>query len=218
MKIKYYGHAAFQITTDGGIKIIIDPYQSGAFSGALAYGKITDEADVVLTSHDHDDHNYIGDIRGSFTKIGAAGEYETKGIRVRAVHTYHDQSKGSERGNNLIFAVEADGLTIIHAGDLGHVLDEETLSKIGGADVLLLPVGGFYTINAGEATKIMETMSPSITVPMHYKTAKCDFPIASVEDFTEGRVNVKKLSDAVLEITKATLPQQPEIVVLKHAL
>lgn len=218
MKIKWYGHAAFKITTDDGVRVIIDPYQSGAFGGALSYGKITDEADIVLTTHDHDDHNYIKDLKGKFKQLNKEGVYQEKGLRIEAIPCFHDGSKGKERGNNLIFSIEADGLRIVHMGDLGHTLAQEVTKKIGKADVLLLPVGGFYTIDANEASTVMADINPTVTVPMHFRTAKCDFPIAGVESFTAGKKGVKFIDTAEIEITRASLPKDPEIIVLKYAL
>ncbi len=218
MKIKWYGHAAFLLTTATGTRIIIDPYRSGAFGGALSYGKITDEADVVLTSHDHDDHNYTDDIGGKFQRLAAAGTYELEGLTVRAVETFHDASEGKERGENLVFVVEADGLRVVHLGDLGHALSTETLRRIGRADVLLIPVGGFYTIDAKEAALIMGALGPAVTVPMHFKTEKCDFPIAGVEEFVKGKSQVRVAEGAEIEVTKEGLPKTPEIIVLRHAL
>jgi len=218
MKIKWYGHSAFLITTAKGVRIITDPYQSGAFGGDLAYGKITDEADIVLSSHDHDDHNYTKDIRGRFTYINKAGAYEEKGVSIRAVPTYHDGSKGSQRGKNLFFIVEADGLRVAHAGDLGHTLDAAAAGEIGQVDILLLPVGGFFTVDASEATRIVEALKPRITIPMHFKTEKCAFPITPVEDFTRGKERVRTLKVTEGEFSKAGLPGEAEIVVLDHAL
>lgn len=218
MKIKWYGHAAFKITTDQGVRIIIDPYESGAFGGALKYGKITEEADIVLTSHDHDDHNYIRDIKGNFTQIKEAGTHNIKNIKIKAISTYHDPSKGTERGNNLIFVIEADGLTLAHTGDLGHTLEKGTTGEIGKVDVLLLPVGGLYTIDAGEASRVMNDMKPAVTIPMHFKTEKCDFPIAKVEEFTAGKAGVKTVKTSEIEINKAGLPANPEIIVMEYAL
>jgi L-ascorbate metabolism protein UlaG (beta-lactamase superfamily) len=143
MKIKWYGHAAFLLTTDAGTRIIIDPYQSGAFDGALSYGKITDEADLVLVSHEHDDHNYTADIKGAFRTVKEEGTFEGKGVSITAISSFHDTSKGAERGENLIFVVEAEGVRVAHLGDLGHELDGQTLGRIGKIDVLLVPVGGF---------------------------------------------------------------------------
>lgn len=218
MKIKWYGHAAFLLKTAKGVRIIIDPYQSGAFGGALSYGKITDEADIVLSSHDHDDHNYTKDIKGKFLLIDKKGEYEEKGIKIRAIPTFHDPSKGSERGNNLIFTIGADDLTVVHAGDLGHALDGGTIKAIGEIDILLLPVGGFYTIDADEATRVCKELKPRVTIPMHYKTDKCDFPIANVEEFTRGKKGVKMPGEAEVEFSRETLPAGEEIVVMRYAL
>ncbi|MBA4418709.1 MAG: MBL fold metallo-hydrolase [Syntrophus sp. (in: bacteria)] len=218
MKIKWYGHAAFMITTDRGIRIIIDPYQPGAFDGALSYGKIADEADIVLTSHDHDDHNYIADIEGVFDHISIAGSHQVQGVRIKAVSSFHDPSRGKERGDNLLFVIEADGLRIAHMGDLGHTLEKSAIAELGPIDVLILPVGGLYTIDSQEATKVMRDIQPAITIPMHYKTDKCAFPIAGVEEFTNGKGLVRDAMASEIVVTKKTLPGQPEILLLKPAL
>jgi L-ascorbate metabolism protein UlaG (beta-lactamase superfamily) len=218
MKVKWYGHSAFLITTAAGVRIITDPYQSGAFGGALSYGRITEEADIVLSSHDHDDHNYTKDIQGEFTFINKEGVYEEKGVTIRAVATFHDTSRGSERGRNLIFVIEADGLRLAHAGDLGHALDAAALKELGRIDILLIPVGGFYTIDAHEAAGVVEDIKPLVTIPMHFKTDKCDFPITPVEEFTKGKTGVRDMGKTEVEFSKATLPSQREIVVLGHAL
>ena len=218
MKIKWYGHAAFQITTEKGIRIIIDPYESGSFSGALSYDKIEDEADIVLTSHDHADHNYTKDIRGKYNHISKAGDHEIKDIKIKAIPCFHDSLGGKKGGSNLIFVITADGLNLVHMGDIGHSLDQELLKKIGKVDILLLPVGGFFTIDAVMAQKIMNDIKPSVTVPMHYKTLKCNFPIAPVEDFTKNQTNVRTLKESSIVIKKETLPKEPEIIVLQHAL
>ncbi|OPY65352.1 MAG: metal-dependent hydrolase [Syntrophorhabdus sp. PtaU1.Bin050] len=218
MKIKLYGHAAFKITTNSGVRIIIDPYESGSFDGALAYGKITDEADVVLTTHDHADHNYIKDIRGKFVHINNAGNHEVKGVKMKGVPSFHDPSKGKKLGNNLIFLIEADGLRVAHMGDIGHTLDKTSIEDLGAVDVLLVPVGGIYTIDASKAAGVMKDIKPAVTIPMHYKTAKCDVPIAGVEDFTRGEWEVRKAGTSEITVTRDSLPAKPTIVVLDHAL
>jgi L-ascorbate metabolism protein UlaG (beta-lactamase superfamily) len=218
MKIKFYGHSAFMITTDTGVRIITDPYQSGSFGGALSYGKITDEADIVLASHDHEDHNYTKDIKGKFTHITKAGTHDVKGLKIRAIPSHHDTSKGKDRGSNLIFVVDVDGLTVAHAGDLGHTLEKETLEEIGKVDILLIPVGGFYTIDAREATKVMKDLKPAITIPMHFKNDKCNFPISDVEEFVGGKKGVTRAKASEIEIKKELLPKEQEIIVLEPAL
>ena len=218
MKIKWYGHSAFQIITDKGIRIIIDPFESGAFGGSIAYGKITDEADIVLTSHDHGDHNYIKDIRGNFVHINNAGQYEEKGVKIKAIPTFHDKSKGKERGTNIIFVLYGDDLVVTHLGDLGHALDDSILQNIGKVDVLLLPIGGFFTIDAEEATKIMNDIKPAITIPMHYKTERIDLPIEGLDAFTKDKKTVKEANTHEIVITKTTLPKTNEIIIMRHAL
>jgi L-ascorbate metabolism protein UlaG (beta-lactamase superfamily) len=219
MKIKYLGHAAFKVTTDKGTKIIFDPYESGSFGGAIGYGKITEEADVVVTSHDHGDHNYTKDIKGPFTHIHKEGSFEAKDVKLTEIPSFHDTSSGKERGSNLITVVSADGMTLVHMGDIGHDLDAAMLNKIGKVDVMLIPVGGFFTVDADAATKLMDAVAPKITIPMHYKTDKCSFPIGTVETFTKGKKNVKmRDTESEIEVKKDTLPVTPEIVVLKYAL
>jgi L-ascorbate metabolism protein UlaG (beta-lactamase superfamily) len=218
MKIKWYGHAAFKITTGNGIRIIIDPYQSGAYGGALSYGKIEEEADIVLTSHDHDDHNYTKGIKGKYELIKDATQKDIKGVKIKGIPTFHDTSRGKERGKNVMFLIEADNLRVLHVGDLGHTLEKEKISEIGKIDILLIPVGGYYTIDAKEATLVMEALGPKVTIPMHFKTEKCGFPISEVEAFTEGKKNVKFMDSSEIEISLNTLPPSPEIYVLKHAL
>jgi L-ascorbate metabolism protein UlaG (beta-lactamase superfamily) len=218
MKIKWYGHAAFKITTDGGVRVIIDPYQSGAFGGALSYGKITEETDIVLTSHDHDDHNYTKDIKGTFKHFNKEGVYKEKGLTIEAFPCYHDQSEGKERGNNLLFMIEADGLRLAHMGDLGHTLAQETVKKMGRVDIVLLPVGGFYTIGSDEAGMVMNDIKPKFTIPMHYKTPKCEFPIAGIEAFTAGKKGIKMVNAYEIEVNKDSLPKEPEIIVMHYAL
>lgn len=218
MNIKWYGHSAFLITTSDGVRIILDPYQSGAFGGALAYGKISEASDIVLTSHDHDDHNYVGDIKGEFKLINQPGVYEERGIRIEGLATYHDQSSGKERGRNIIYILEIDGLRVAHLGDLGHILDAATLKKMGRVDVLLIPVGGFYTIDPGEASRIIKDIGPQVAIPMHYKTEKCDFPIAPVTEFTEDRSDVNDIEKTDIDISTSTLGTVGNIVILRHAL
>lgn len=216
MKIKWYGHSAFLITSDQGVKIITDPYESGAYGGQLSYGKIRDQADIALTSHDHADHNDTKSLPGSPEII--KGSKTAKGISFKGISTYHDPSKGSERGPNTIFTFSVDGIQVCHLGDLGHILSEKELNEIGPIDLLLVPVGGYFTIDPNEAARVAEQIKPKVLIPMHYKTAKCGFPIAPVEDFLKGKPIVKRLKSSETSLMKGSLPQQMEVVVLEHAL
>jgi L-ascorbate metabolism protein UlaG (beta-lactamase superfamily) len=186
MKIKWLGHSAFLITTESGVKVITDPYKSGSYGGAVGYDTIEDAADVVLVSHDHDDHSCVESVCGDPIVLRDAGEHESKGLKFKGIETYHDNSKGRERGKNTVFVFEADGATVCHLGDLGHTLSADTASEIGKVDILLVPVGGFYTIDADEATSVVDTLNPCVVIPMHYKTKKLGFQIDGVEKFLKG--------------------------------
>jgi len=218
MKIKWYGHAAFMFTSDQGVKIITDPYESGGYGGQLSYGQIKDQADIVSISHDHADHNDIKNLPGSPEIVKSSGSQTAKGISIKGIPTYHDSSRGSERGVNTVFTFSIDGMKICHLGDLGHILDKKDLSEIGPVDILLIPVGGYFTIDSKEATRVAEQIKPRVLIPMHFKTDKCGFPIAPVEDFLKGKPNQKRLKVSEVAFQKKTLPQQTEIMVLEHAL
>jgi L-ascorbate metabolism protein UlaG (beta-lactamase superfamily) len=218
MKIKWYGHSAFLITSDQGAKIITDPYESGAYGGQLAYGKIKDQADIVLTSHDHADHNDTKSLPGSPQIIKGGGSKTVKGISFKGIPSYHDPSKGSERGSNTIFTFSVDGMKVCHLGDLGHLLSEKELTEIGSVDILLIPVGGYFTIDPKEATRVAEQIQPKVLIPMHFKTEKCGFPIAPVDEFLKGKSATKRPKSSEVSLDKASLPQKMEIVVLEHAL
>ncbi|NWF57583.1 MAG: MBL fold metallo-hydrolase [Syntrophaceae bacterium] len=218
MKVKWYGHAAFLITSDLGAKIMTDPYEPGAFGGAIAYGPIPDQADIVLVSHDHADHNFVQGLKGKPQVIKGTGSHKVKNLEFKGFAAYHDGRKGSERGQNTIFCFCVDGVKICHLGDLGHVPSDPEAKQIGPVDLLLMPVGGVYTINPAQATQTAQKLSPKIVIPMHYKTPRCGFPLAVVEDFTSGKAGVKKIKDSEVEIKKESLPQYTEIVVLQPAL
>ncbi len=218
MKIKYYGHAAFLITSSRGLKIIMDPYESGAYGGQLAYGKINDQADIAMTSHDHADHNDTQSLPGSPQIVKGSGTQSVKGLSIKGIATYHDPSKGSERGGNTIFTFTVDGMKVCHLGDLGHVLSEKEIAEIGPVDILLVPVGGHFTIDAREATKVGEQIKPKVLIPMHFKTEKCGFPIAPVDDFLKGKADIKRPKSSEASFDQASLPSRTEIVVLEPAL
>ena len=128
------------------------------------------EADIVLVSHAHGDHNYIQGVSNHSLLIQTPGEYEKNGVTIYGLESFHDASQGAERGKNIIFVIEIDDFTILHLGDLGHQLDKETLEKIPNVDVLMIPVGGTYTIDAKEASKVISDLEPGIVIPMHYQT------------------------------------------------
>lgn len=217
MKVKWYGHAAFYLISENGLRLITDPYEPGAFGGAIGYGPITDEADIVLISHDHADHNYVKGLKGKPQVIKGKGIHHYKDLEIKGISAYHDEGKGSQRGENTIFCFKLDEINVCHLGDLGHIPQEEQLKEIGNVDLLLIPVGGVYTIGPAQAAKTMEKIQPKIAIPMHYKTPRCGFSLAPVEEFTKGKI-VKTLQASELQISRKDLPENLEIIVLAPAL
>ena len=214
MQVKWLGHACFLITSAGGLRIITDPYKTDA---GLNYKPVNEKADIVTVSHDHADHNNAATISGQPQIVKTAGVKEVKGIKIKGISTYHDESKGKERGTNIIFCFTLDNISLCHLGDLGHRLGQEEMAQIGQVDVLLIPIGGFYTIDARAASEVCQQLKPKVVIPMHYKTDKCAYPIAGAEEFLKGRTPIRKLDSSEVDLQAGNLPAG-ETLVLKHAL
>ncbi len=188
MEIKYLGHSSFFIKTKTA-KIVTDPFDPGMVG--LKFPKT--EADIVTISHGHKDHNQFKNVSGingvSPLMIDIPGEFEKMGIRIFGFQTFHDKTNGSERGENIMYKFESEGMSLLHCGDLGMVPEESFLETIGEVDVLLVPVGGFYTIDSDEAVSLVKKIEPSIVIPMHYKTEKSsnvsESKLSGVSEFTK---------------------------------
>ncbi len=212
MKLRWVGHSCFLITAKSGLSIITDPYHT---KQGVNYSPVMEIADIVTVSHDHFDHNAVQSVGGRPEIVKSSGNKSIKGIEFRGIACYHDESSGKQRGENIIFCFSVDGIRICHLGDLGHALNRGQIKEIGEVDVLLVPVGGFYTIDAAVATRVCDDIKPKVVVPMHYKTAKLDFPVTGVDVFLAGKKNVKKLDSSKVEFEHDTLPAETGILVLK---
>jgi len=210
MRIKWLGHACFLITGDNGLRIITDPYTSG---GGIRYDDIKESADIVTISHEHNDHNNAQAIGGN-PAVLKKGQ-KVKGIDIRSISSFHDTEDGQQRGRNTIFCFEIDQVTICHLGDLGHPLDDEQITQLNKVDVLLIPVGGYYTIDAQVASQIIDQIKPQITIPMHFKTSKLDYPIAHVDIFLNNKTGVRRLKTSEIELNKESLPSDAQIIILE---
>lgn len=215
MKVKYLGHATFVITSNKGVRIITDPYATGP---DLTYGEITESADIVTVSHKHFDHGNVAAVKGNPEVVNRAGRSVAKGIEFNGIASYHDEAGGSLRGGNIIFCFEMDWVRVCHLGDLGHRLDDKQVKEIGSVDVLLIPVGGFYTIDAKVATEVCDQLKPRVIIPMHYKTEKGIPGISGVEGFLSGKANVSRPDSSQAEFKPGELPATVQIIVLKPAL
>ncbi|MFQ6050823.1 MAG: MBL fold metallo-hydrolase [Candidatus Hydrothermarchaeota archaeon] len=209
-EIEWLGHACFKITDREGICIVTDPFSQKD----VGYRTPEVEADIALVSHDHFDHNKVKVLKGKPSVIKGEGKKKAKNIEFKGIETFHDDSKGRMRGKNTVFVFEVDGVRFCHLGDLGHILDENQIRDIGEVDVLFIPVGGTFTINAREADKVIEQLTPKIIVPMHYKTEVVTLPIEPLNKFLENKTEVERTKKLIVE--RETLPEVPKIVVLEY--
>lgn len=218
MEIKYLGHSSFLIKTKTA-KVVTDPYDPEMVG--LKFPKI--EADVVTVSHSHKDHNQIKNVSGingvDPLIIDMPGEFEKMGVRIFGFQSYHDKTKGSERGENILYKFEAEGLSVLHCGDLGVIPEESFLETIGEVDILMVPVGGFYTIDADEAFQLVKRIEPAIVIPMHYNHSKLNqknfSQLTGVNEFTKkfGLDNPIPLPKLVYK--KEEIEQEMKVVVLE---
>lgn len=213
MKIKWLGHSAFVLTSDAGTRVLTDPYKSAM----VGYGPIKEEVEVVTISHDHDDHNCLDGLPSGHEDVTAAGKHNVAGLDITSVKTFHDSHQGKERGRNIVHIVTMDGIRVAHLGDLGHVLSDDELKAIGKVDVVLIPVGGHFTIEPKDAMAVVRQLRPSVVIPMHFKTPRLAFPIKQVEDFLSLAGKHERPGKSEIEIKKEDLGGQ-RVIVLEHAL
>lgn len=178
MKIQWLGHSAFKLTESTGTTIITDPYHPYVGDIMKKYS-----CDCVTLSHSHKDHNYLEGVDGKFQIIDKVGAFEVKGVHISSFKSYHDDSQGGDRGENLVFKFRMDGVDVCHMGDIGEECTTDILENLGSVNILLIPVGGNYTIDAVKAKEYVDRIMPDIVIPMHYKTKKCEFDIDKVDEF-----------------------------------
>ena len=209
---------SFLIVTSAGTRIVTDPFDPGDHVGRLGYKPFDEPADIVTVSHGHADHGKPEIVKGSPIIIRGDGKFAAREVEFLGVATYHDESSGAQRGRNTVYVIGADGLRVAHMGDLGHVLTADQAVEIGMVDVALIPVGGFYTIDAAQASRVAEQIGAKIVIPMHFRNRQCSMPIAEVGEFLRERPNVIRQGSSMLEVSAETLPNKPEMVVLEPAL
>ena len=217
MEIVYLGHSSFLLRGKSA-RVVCDPFDSSMVG--LKFPKV--EASLVTISHGHGDHNFTSSVAGVEGKdpfiINGPGEYEVGGVSVFGIGTFHDASGGSERGKNTVYVIEVDGVKICHLGDLGHKLSDEQVRAVGEVDVLLVPVGGFYTIDAKTASEVVAQLEPRIVIPMHYKVSglieNLGGKISTAEEFLKEMGAGSLEPQPKLVVTKDKLPDQVQVVLL----
>jgi len=225
--LTWYGQSCFLLVSPKGTRVLVDPIPEKI--GYTLPSPIP--VDLVTISHEHFDHTNLALATGSFRVLRGLTEDQkdwqkhdtkVKDVRVRNVGVYHDQQKGALRGLNSIFVFETAGLRIVHLGDLGHLLEPEHLKKIGKADVVMVPTGGFYTIDAKQAHEVIGQLKPRyLIVPMHYRTDVLTIKELAVLDAfltLEDPVtkHVERVDGNSYQIDTANLPKEPKIVVLNY--
>jgi len=212
MIITWQGHSCFKIqdkTGTDGLILMTDPYDK-----SIGLKLPNFEADIITISHDHDDHNNVSAFRGQPFVVESAGEYDVKGVMIEGVTSYHDEKAGAERGDNIIYRIEMDDITVCHLGDLGHVLNNKQLERLAGIDILLIPVGGKYTLDAKSAVEVISQIEPRIVIPMHYKTKDLKIDLDGIDKFIK-ELGIEPTYEEKLKITKKDLPAEDmELVIL----
>jgi L-ascorbate metabolism protein UlaG (beta-lactamase superfamily) len=212
MDITYLGHSSFKLKGKTA-SLVTDPFSPEMVG--LKYPKVS--ADMATISHDHEDHNRSDLVNDAKIVIKNPGEYEVQGISIIGIQTFHDDKKGKLRGKNTIYVIEIEGIRIVHLGDLGHVLSEKTIDEIGDVDVLLIPIGGEYTINSSQAAQIVRDMEPNIAIPMHFRFSGIDektFGNLSDEKSFLSEVGYPVENTNKLSLKKASLEEEKKVVVL----
>jgi L-ascorbate metabolism protein UlaG (beta-lactamase superfamily) len=207
MEITWYGRACFRLKGKEATAIT-DPCPPA--TGFVA-GK--HDVDLLTVSHAHPDHSYTRSITAGLT-LTRPGEYEFHDLLVTGVRTYHDGARGAERGENMIFAVEVDGVHICHLGDLGHLLTEEQVAELGPIDVLLVPVGGTTTVTPAEATEVVSQLSPKLVIPMHFAIDGASADLMSPETFLH-EMSVEPIRQPKAIVTPSSLPDETQVVLLE---
>ncbi len=210
IKVTYFGHSMF-LVQDERNQLVTDP-----FDGSVGYPLPEVEAEVVLVSHDHFDHNNAALVKGVSQVINEIEPFSfiMGTLKIESCASYHDAFQGKERGENIIFKWRLSGVTFVHMGDYGEAeLTEEQQGFLSGTDVLLVPVGGVYTIDCQKAKELVEQIKPSIAIPMHYKTSKCQINIDDAGDFVSSFENPVFHSSTV-NIIADKLPETMEVWVL----
>lgn len=211
--IRWLGHSCFLIALDDRVKMVTDP-----FDNSVGYPRPDVTADICVVSHDHFDHNCVSVVKGNPEVVKGRGEKKVKDVNFKGVGAFHDEKKGNLRGEDTIFVWELGGIKFAHVGDLGTELSQDQINQMEAVDILFVPTGGYYTIDARTADKVVLSLNPKVVIPMHYKTPVLgpNFPIAGVDEFLKGKENVVKVGKNSVTFKKETLPQKTTIYVLEY--
>ena len=191
MRISWLGHACFLIETKG-VKLVTDPYDP-----SIGYPPYDVKADVVTESHQHFDHNAHKFVKGNPKIIDSIGEFEYEHLKITGIETFHDSERGRYRGKNIVYKISDGEYTLLHMGDIGHVPGQNITDLMKPVDVLMIPVGGTFTVDAEQAVEIVEILKPKLVIPMHYRTTYLKFEISSVDEFAKHFERIEYVSGMI---------------------
>lgn len=213
MKIEYLGHSCFKLTESTGTSVVCDPYDS-----SIGYSMPEVCADAVTVSHRHYDHDNIKGVNGSPAVIDSECAYDLPGVQINAIKSFHDGCRGKKRGENLIFKFRMDGIDVCHLGDLGEACSSELIELLLPVNVLLIPVGGNYTIDAEMAKEYVDRIMPDIVIPMHYREKDKDIDIDKVDEFCKlfDDETVEYLEEYSAEFMRSDLGGDTRVVVFRR--
>ena len=217
MDVTWLGHGCFRLRGRGAA-VVTDPYPP-----AIGLKLSRMDAEVVTVSHDHDNHSYTQVVREGAYEIRGPGEYEVAGVSVIGIPTYHDSEKGRKEGRNTVYLIDIDDITVCHLGELGHRLDDSEAEAVSSPDVLLVPVGGRTSLNAGQAAEVVRQLEPRYVVPMHYSIPGLKLQLDPIDRFlkemgvasleAQPKLSVQKSSGADYETKVVVLEPKAEVKV-----
>ena len=209
MKLKYFAHACFSLSYADGTVLVTDPYDQ-----SVTYPPCDIPCTAALVSHDHFDHNHVESLAGEFAVVKTAGEHTVGNLKISATPAFHDPEQGALRGSNLLFRIEGEGLSVAHLGDLGHMPNEAQLAALQGLDVLMLPIGGTYTITTEQAEELISILKPRIAVAMHFRTDDYEINISTPDQFIADMQAVRMPRE--IEITAENIGSLPPVIIMNH--
>jgi len=213
LKIQWFGQACFSVTSQTGLKLITDPYETG-LSPRFLYAPVNESADIVTVSHSHGDHDNVTAVFGNPVVVRNSGITSLKGLEIKGVMTFHDKVKGAELGTNIIFTFLMDGLRLAHLGDLGHPLSQDQIAELKGTDILFVPAGGGNPQDFQDIIALWQQLKPRLVIPMHFSTVHCLSQKYKAEDLVRLVAGAKIIGDSQISVTKDTLPASTQMFIL----